>query len=544
MLSLDESVRRRGALPLILVLEPTRELALQVAQELASVCSAHRLTVEAMYGGSSFFAQEKALRHGVHILVSTPGRILDHITRGTVDLSGVQHVVLDEGDMMLEMGFQKDVETILSNVKVPGEKSRKAAQLALERDSNDRDRSFGRDDNENEEDEDDISSLFQDEGSSDEDDFQSFAAKEKKRSAVKEGRDVQMLLFSATMPGWICKLTDKHMVEPVFLDAVQEGETRLSASIKHYSLRLPQGNSRVESIQSLAEDLILTRGSGGQTIVFTNTKEEADALFGSECFGSMRCQVLHGDISQNTRQATIKQFRDGQIEVLIATDVAARGLDIAGVDLVLHTAPPNDHDTYVHRSGRTGRAGRNGTSICLFSGSEESKLRMFESNLNFKFEKTGPPTIRDISEASAVIASRKLNQVNKNVVKYMIPHAKQIVEELQHSMGILAAPADPHAEDFEPEDGSEREEKEKPAEEETQLSLTEKYELLVAKCLAAMSNRKSMTSRSLLTGESSMTTLQVEAVFKNGTSPDNVRDWQRYLLLMTFYFVFDTKNIC
>lgn len=522
-MALDESVRRRGTLPLILVLEPTRELALQVAQELGSVCSAHRLTVEAMYGGSSFFAQEKALRQGVHILVSTPGRILDHITRGTVDLSGVQHVVLDEGDMMLEMGFQKDVETILSNVKVPGEKSRKAAQQALERDSDSRGRSFDADD-----DEDDLNGLFGDDADSEDDDFQSFAAKEKRRDAIKEGRDVQMLLFSATMPGWICKLTDKHMVEPVFLDAVQEGETRLSASIKHYSLRLPQGSSRVESIQSLAEDLILTRGSGGQTIVFTNTKEEADALFGSECFGSMRSQVLHGDISQNTRQATIKQFRDGQIEVLIATDVAARGLDIAGVDLVLHTAPPNDHDTYVHRSGRTGRAGRNGTSICLFSGSEESKLRMFEIQLNFKFEKTGPPTVRDISEASAVIASKKLSQVNKNVVKYMIPHAKLIVESLQNSMGILAEPADPDAADFEPEDGEEGASTAETEEDEgNQMTLTEKYELLVAKCLAAMSNRKSMTSRSLQTGEKGMTTLQVEAVFKNGTSPDNVRDWQR-----------------
>ena len=114
-------------------------------------------------------------------------------------------------------------------------------------------------------------------------------------------------------------------------------------------MRMPQARSRVEAISSFAEDLILTKGAGGQTIVFTNTKEEADNLFGSECFGKMRTQVLHGDISQNTRQATIKQFREGQLEVLIATDVAARGLDIAGVDLVLHTAPPNDHDTYVHR---------------------------------------------------------------------------------------------------------------------------------------------------------------------------------------------------
>ena len=154
------------------------------------------------------------------------------------------------------------------------------------------------------------------------------------------GRDVQMLLFSATMPGWICSLTDKHMIEPIFLDAVQEGETRLAPTIEHVAIRLPPIYDRVEAVSTFAEDILLTKGAGGQTIVFTNTKEEADRLAASDCFGQFKTQVIHGDIGQNSRQTIIKQFKEGKIEVLVATDVAARGLDIAGVDLVVHVSPP------------------------------------------------------------------------------------------------------------------------------------------------------------------------------------------------------------
>ena len=437
IVSLGLNDKRGAGLPLILVLEPTRELALQVAQELGSVCAAHRMRVLAMFGGSSFGLQgmpsysknknktniipsstlilmhlnpsflsrvpEKATRAGVHILVSTPGRILDHISRGTVDLSGVMHVVLDEGDTMLEMGFQKDVENILANVKVPGEASRNAATASLQ--------DYGDDD-------------FAD----DSDDYLS--------SSVEGAREVQTLLFSATMPGWICQVTDKHMKNPIFLDAVQEGETRLATTIKHLAIRLPPGNDRLERVEDLLENLILTKGMGGQTIVFTNKKEDADILSGSSCFGQLKTQVLHGDISQATRQTTLKQFKEGNLDVLIATDVAARGLDIAGVDLVVHACPPLDHDTYVHRSGRTGRAGRNGTSVVLFSGSsDESALFKFESLLQFKFERVGPPSARDIAEASATLASKKLTKVSDDVVSYFKPYSRSLIEKFASGGG-------------------------------------------------------------------------------------------------------------
>lgn len=230
-LGLNTNSYSSKGLPLVLVLEPTRELAMQVAQELSTVCNVHRMKVTAIFGGASYSMQERTIRGGVHILVATPGRILDHISRGTVDLSSVKHVVLDEGDTMLEMGFQKDVENIILNVKAPGEESRKAAAASLA------DSSFGQDDG-------DWGSFSEDNNDDDDDDVnlgefdeEEVEVETNKFDAKRADTDVQMLLFSATMPGWICKLTDKHMVNPIFLDAVQENESRLAATISHFTVR-------------------------------------------------------------------------------------------------------------------------------------------------------------------------------------------------------------------------------------------------------------------------------------------------------------------
>jgi ATP-dependent RNA helicase DDX21 len=441
-------------LPLVLVLEPTRELCIQVAHELGTLCSAHRLRTQAIYGGASFSMQERAMRSGVHIIVATPGRCLDHISRGTLKLENVKHVVLDEGDTMLEMGFQKDVESIIANVKSPGDVSLKKAQKALQdTQSAWRDRDFDDSDEgiDEEDDEDDDGGVIDKKG---------------------KGRDVQMLLYSATMPGWICKLTDKHMIDPTFLDAVQEGETRLAQTIEHVAIRLPPIYDRVEAVSAFAEDILLTKGTGGQTIVFTNTKEEADRLAASDCFGQFKTQVIHGDIGQNSRQTIIKQFREKKIEVLVATDVAARGLDIAGVDLVVHVSPPMDADTYVHRSGRTGRAGRNGTSVMLYTENESRKLNMYENSLNFKFVRSGPPSANQISEACATFASKRLENVDKNTVKHFLPHAKRVIDEVLNPEVLSNEGADVDT-----------------------SSPKELIEFLLAKCIAAISNRQTITSR-------------------------------------------------
>ena len=492
----------REDLPLVLILEPTRELCIQVAQELSSVCSAHRMRVQSIYGGTSFSMQERGLRGGVHIVVATPGRCLDHISRGTLKLENVKHIVLDEGDTMLEMGFQKDVESIIANVKVPGEKSRMKAQQALDEIMNQNDLydeaeedDYDFDDDDEEEDEDDTPPMILN------------------KNLANGERDVQMLLFSATMPGWICSLTDKHMNDPVFLDAVNPDESRLAPTIEHLAIRLPPSYDRVEAISAYAEDILLTKGTGGQTIVFTNTKEEADRLASSDCFGQFKTQVIHGDIGQNSRQQIIKQFKEGIVDVLVATDVAARGLDIEGVDLVVHASPPMDPDTFVHRSGRTGRAGRNGTSVLLYTDQEERKIYMFESGLKFKFKRTGPPSANDISEACAKFASKRLEKVTARTVKHFLPHAKKIIDEVLNAEDLTA--------DCDDEDGRENVIDEDTEEDSVLI------ERLLAKCIAAISNRQEISERSLLTGEEGLKTIQFEAVFKNGTTPESIRDWQR-----------------
>jgi ATP-dependent RNA helicase DDX21 len=467
--------KKRDDLPLILIIEPTRELALQVSQELQTVCRVHQMKVLPIFGGDSFSAQERALRSGVHIVVATPGRALDHITRRTINLSNVKHVVLDEGDTMLEMGFQEDVESILRNVKQPGESSRRAAKSSLDENS-----------------------------WSDELDDEDLDSDEDSNETNKPNSDVQMLLFSATMPGWICSMTDKHMDNPVFLDAVQEGESRLSDTITHLAIRIPSSFDRLDSVRSYMEDLILTKSFGGQTIVFTNTKQDADNLLSSNCFTHMRAQVLHGDISQFSRQTTIKQFKDRRIDVLVATDVAARGLDIAGVDLVVHTSPPSDPDTFVHRSGRTGRAGRNGTSILLYTPTESRKLSLFENSLNFRFTLSSPPSSRDVSNAIALYATKRVSEVNPTFARHFVPHAKNLIKSILSStleknldaaVNSLSSSINSQEDKEEGGAGLAVTDVDDAVEEVDALYTQDDIENVLSRCLAALSNRNSIVSR-------------------------------------------------
>ena len=490
-------------IPLVLILEPTRELAIQVAQELSTVCKSHGMNVAAFFGGSSFALQQRDLRRGVHILVATPGRCLDHISRGTLDLANVRHIVLDEGDTMLEMGFQKDVESIMANVKAPGEESRRLAQSSLEEmgmgdgdggggysEKEDRRGGGWGNDRQQEEEEEESDGIDWGTGT---------GTGTGQAAAPAVTRDVQTLLFSATMPGWICQLTDKHMIEPVFLDAVQEGETRLAPTIEHLAVRLPALDDRLDGVTAFVEDVILTKGAGGQTIVFTNTKDEADKLAGSAAFGNFNVGVLHGDIGQNSRQNTIKQFKEGTVEVLVATDVAARGLDIAGVDLVVHTAPPGDSDTYVHRSGRTGRAGRNGTSVLLHTDREERRLLNLENDLSFRFLKVGPPSTDEISAACATFAARRLDKVDEEVLKYFLPHARTLLAGKSDAIDGVGGDADVDV------------------------------EVLLARCLAAISNRNVISSRSVLTGETDTVTLEFHAVFRSRPAPEQAFEWRKLI---------------
>ncbi|XP_006664735.2 DEAD-box ATP-dependent RNA helicase 9 [Oryza brachyantha] len=295
-----------GRFPLAIVLAPTRELAKQVEREFSESSNVETICV---YGGSPINQQIRQLNYGVDVVVGTPGRVIDLLKRGALNLAEVQFVVLDEADQMLSVGFDEDVETILE--RVPSQR--------------------------------------------------------------------QTLMFSATMPSWIRKLTQKYLKNPVTIDLVGEDDQKLAEGISLYSI-----SSESHAKPAVLGELIKEHAKGGKCIVFTQTKRDADRL--SYTMGrSFQCQALHGDITQAQRERTLKGFREGQFNILVATDVAARGLDIPNVDLVVHFELPNSSEIFVHRSGRTGRAGKKGTAIVMYNYQQSRAIRMVENDVGCKF---------------------------------------------------------------------------------------------------------------------------------------------------------------
>ncbi|KAG7037512.1 DEAD-box ATP-dependent RNA helicase 53 [Cucurbita argyrosperma subsp. argyrosperma] len=297
----------RGRYPLALVLAPTRELARQVEKEFQE--AAPNLDTICVYGGAPISRQMRQLDYGVDIAVGTPGRLIDLLNRGSLNLSEVQFVVLDEADQMLQVGFQEDVEKILERLP-------------------------------------------------------------QKR---------QTMMFSATMPSWIRKLTQNYLTNPLTIDLVGDSDQKLADGISLFSIV-----SDMRGKASIIGPLITEHAKGGKCIVFTQTKRDADRLAYAMA-RNFRCEALHGDISQSQRERTLSGFRDGHFNVLVATDVAARGLDIPNVDLVIHFELPNNTEIFVHRSGRTGRAGKKGSAILIYSQDQSRAVRMIEREVGCRF---------------------------------------------------------------------------------------------------------------------------------------------------------------
>ncbi|CAM6031010.1 unnamed protein product [Sphagnum balticum] len=318
----NQAASQFGRTPRALVLAPTRELAKQVEREFME--SAPMLSTICVYGGVSISTQQRQLQRGVDIAVGTPGRIIDLIDRGSLNLQDVRFLVLDEADQMLAVGFEEDVERILEQLP-------------------------------------------------------------KKR---------QGMLFSATMPAWVKNLSRKYLHDALTIDLVGDDDAKLAEGIRIFAIPIPAAAKR-----AILTDLITVYGKGGKTIVFTQTKRDADdvALAMGRILG---CEALHGDISQTQREKTLDAFREGKITVLVATDVAARGLDVPNVDLVIHFEKPNDAETFVHRTGRTGRAGKKGTAILMYTDQEMRTMRLIEREIGCKFEQIGLPAVKDVMRAS------------------------------------------------------------------------------------------------------------------------------------------------
>ncbi|MDY0293591.1 MAG: DEAD/DEAH box helicase [Candidatus Methanomethylophilaceae archaeon] len=286
-------------IPSALVLAPTRELALQVSEELGKLSKYTGHVCIPIYGGVSLSVQAGKLGRGADTVVGTPGRIRDLIDRGDLNLSKVSMVVLDEADRMLDMGFARDLNYILS--KVP--------------------------------------------------------------------RKRQTMLFSATMSPDIRELAMKQMVKPEEL-LVSKDEIVLDLTRQHYLMA--DKDSKRDALCTL-----LDRESP-KTIVFCHTKRRTNQLSKKMAAAGYVCGAIHGDVAQNKREKVVKSFRDGDIDVLIATDVAARGLDIDDVDCVVNYDMPDGPDTYVHRIGRTGRAGKEGMAVTFVTEEEKGELKSIE----------------------------------------------------------------------------------------------------------------------------------------------------------------------
>ncbi|KAJ8264703.1 hypothetical protein GJAV_G00152780 [Gymnothorax javanicus] len=360
--------RRRGRAPKVLVLAPTRELAIQVAKDFKDVTK--KLSVSCFYGGSSYVPQLDSIRNGIDILVGTPGRVKDHLQNNKLNLSQVKHVVLDEVDQMLDMGFAEQVEEILG------------ASYKKDSDSN-----------------------------------------------------PQTLLFSATCPTWVYDVAKKYMrPQYAHIDLIGKKTKKTATTVEHLAIAC-HWSQRAAVIGDVIQ---VYSGSHGRTIVFCETKKEANELSMNASI-KQDAQSLHGDIPQKQREMTLKGFRNGSFEVLVATNVAARGLDIPEVDLVIQCSPPKDVESYIHRSGRTGRAGRTGVCICFYQRKEEEQLRYVENKAGITFKRVGVPSANEIIKSSSKDAVKFLDSITPTAIDYFREAAETLIEQRGAVEALAAA---------------------------------------------------------------------------------------------------------
>lgn len=323
--------------PQALVLAPTRELCLQIASDLADFSKyTPDLSIIPVYGGSSIESQIRALRHGAHIIVATPGRLIDLINRGVVRLDKVNTVVLDEADEMLNMGFVDSITDILSHVPA----------------------------------------------------------------------DRKMLMFSATMPAEVAKIAKRFMKEP---EEIVIGTRNEGAKNVRHIYYMVNARDKYLALKRIADD-----SPNIYAIIFCRTRRDTQEIADKLIQDGYNADALHGDLSQQQRDIVMKKFRDGVISLLVATDVAARGLDVDDLTHVINYGLPDDTAVYTHRSGRTGRAGKTGISVAIIHSREKGKLREIERIIGKKFERKDVPTPQHIIEKQLYNLADRIEKVEVN----------------------------------------------------------------------------------------------------------------------------------
>jgi ATP-dependent RNA helicase DeaD len=334
-----------------IIIAPTRELAIQVSEELYKIGAGKRVRVLPIYGGQDISRQIRSLKKAPHIIVGTPGRVLDHINRKTMRLDTVNTVILDEADEMLNMGFIEDIESILAST--PAER--------------------------------------------------------------------QTLLFSATMPGPIQRMAEKFMKDPQIV------------RVKTKEMTVPLIEQYYIEVQERNKFDVLTRlldiQSPELAIVFGRTKRRVDELAEALTLRGYTAEGIHGDLTQAKRMSVLRKFKEGTVDVLVATDVAARGLDISGVTHVYNFDIPQDPESYVHRIGRTGRAGKTGVAMTFITPREKSYLAVVEKTTKRKMERMQAPTLDEALEGQQrAVVDKIVQTIESNNLHYYKAAAQELLD--------------------------------------------------------------------------------------------------------------------
>ncbi|HIO26483.1 MAG TPA: DEAD/DEAH box helicase, partial [Flavobacteriaceae bacterium] len=333
-----------------LILSPTRELCLQIANELKNYSKyLKQLNVVAIYGGASISEQQKQIKRGAQIIVATPGRMKDMVGRRMIDISEIDYCVLDEADEMLNMGFYEDITDILSHTP-----------------------------------------------------------KEKKT-----------WLFSATMPKEVASIAKKFMSNPVEITVGSKNEGSKNVSHEYY---ISPGRDRYQALKRLADanpDIF--------SVIFCRTKRDTQKVAEKLIEDGYSAAAIHGDLSQNQRDLVMKSFRSRQIQMLVATDVAARGIDVDDITHVINYQLPDEIETYTHRSGRTGRAGKSGVSMVIVSKSEVRKIRSIEKIIKQSFEQKDIPSGEEICQVQLFHLANDIKETKINHEIDLLPQLEEIL---------------------------------------------------------------------------------------------------------------------
>ncbi|MFZ3590947.1 DEAD/DEAH box helicase [Bacillus sp. DJP31] len=336
--------------PQALILTPTRELAVQVRDDITNIGRFKRIKATALYGKEPFSIQKEELKQKTHVVTGTPGRVMDHIERGTLDLDQIKYLIIDEADEMLNMGFIEEVEKILR-------------KLPLDR---------------------------------------------------------VTMVFSATMPKDVENLCHRYMQDPIDIEIASAKMT--TDTIEHFLIEVEEEEHKIPLLKNLT-----VIENPDSCIIFCKTKEHVETVFAELEEANYSCERLHGRLLQEDRFAVIDGFKMGNFRYLIATDVAARGIDIDNVSLVINFDVPLEKKGYVHRTGRTGRAGNIGRAITFATPREEKHLRAIERYIGFEITKMNAPSHQKVAAGKAafeeklsgrrVVHNNKTARINKDIMK-------------------------------------------------------------------------------------------------------------------------------